>query len=114
VIAKLGAEGLLTLAVPDRRLGVAISDAGGSQRGLGPAAVAVLSSSGSPTPMRSRPIREKHSGAVTNFAGQAGRRDPARYDPRAGQIGIDLVRILSRPKVLIRTAEGHGLASRVQ
>jgi L-asparaginase II len=42
VIAKLGAEGLLCLAVPEHRLGVAIRDVSGSTRALGPAAVAVL------------------------------------------------------------------------
>ena len=42
IIAKLGAEGLLCMAVPDRRLGIAISDSSGSERGLGPGAVAVL------------------------------------------------------------------------
>ena len=71
VIAKLGAEGLLTLAVPDRRLGVAISDAGGSQRGLGPAAVAVLEQLGLADDRAVAAIRERHSGAVTNFAGDA-------------------------------------------
>ena len=70
VIAKLGAEGLLTLAVPDRRLGVAISDAGGSQRGLGPAAVAVLEQLGLADGAAISAIREKHSGAVTNFVGK--------------------------------------------
>jgi L-asparaginase II len=39
---KLGAEGLLCMAAPDRRLGIAISDSVGSERGLGPGAVAVL------------------------------------------------------------------------
>jgi L-asparaginase II len=42
VVAKLGAEGLLCVAVPERGLGVAISDSGGSERGLGPGAVAVF------------------------------------------------------------------------
>jgi L-asparaginase II len=42
VVAKLGAEGLLCLAIPDQRLGVAISDCSGSERGLGPGAAAVL------------------------------------------------------------------------
>ena len=42
IVAKLGAEGLLCMAVPDRRLGIAISDSSGSERGLGPGAVAVL------------------------------------------------------------------------
>ena len=71
VIAKLGAEGLLTMAVPDHRLGVAISDAGGSQRGLGPAAVAVLEQLDLADPVAIAAIREAHSGAVTNFAGDA-------------------------------------------
>jgi len=70
VIAKLGAEGLLTLAVPERRLGVAISDAGGSQRGLGPAAVAFLEQLGLADAGAIAAIREAHSGAVTNFAGE--------------------------------------------
>jgi L-asparaginase II len=42
VVAKLGAEGLLCLSSREHRLGIAISDAGGSPRSLGPAAVAVL------------------------------------------------------------------------
>jgi L-asparaginase II len=42
VIAKLGAEGLLCLAVPERRRGIAIVDLGGSTRSLGPAAIVVL------------------------------------------------------------------------
>jgi len=42
IVAKLGAEGLLCMAAPDRRLGIAISDSVGSERGLGPGAVAVL------------------------------------------------------------------------
>ena len=70
VVAKLGAEGLLCLAVPDRGLGIAISDASGSQRGLGPAAVAVLEQlellSGNPL----AGLRERHSGAVTSFTGE--------------------------------------------
>lgn len=42
VVAKLGAEGLLCMAIPAQGIGVAISDNGGSTRGLGPAAIAVL------------------------------------------------------------------------
>ena len=42
IVAKLGAEGLLCMAVPEHRLGIAISDSSGSERGLGPDAVAVL------------------------------------------------------------------------
>ena len=42
IVAKLGAEGLLCLAVPDRGLGIAIASDDGMPRGLGPAAIAVL------------------------------------------------------------------------
>ena len=42
VLAKLGAEGLLCLAVPGHQVGIAITDTGGSTRSLGPAAMAVL------------------------------------------------------------------------
>jgi L-asparaginase II len=42
VLAKLGAEGLLCLSLPDRRLGIAIHDLAGSTRSLGPAAITVL------------------------------------------------------------------------
>lgn len=42
VVAKLGAEGLLCLAIPHQGLGITISDEGGSTRSLGPAAIAVL------------------------------------------------------------------------
>jgi L-asparaginase II len=42
VLAKLGAEGLLCLSLPEQRLGVAINDMAGSTRSLGPAAIAVL------------------------------------------------------------------------
>jgi L-asparaginase II len=42
VVAKLGAEGLLCMAVPGHEMGVAISAMDGSERGLGPAAVSLL------------------------------------------------------------------------
>jgi L-asparaginase II len=42
VVAKLGAEGLLCMAVPEHQVGVAISALDGSERGLGPAAVSAL------------------------------------------------------------------------
>lgn len=42
VLAKLDAEGLLCLSIPDHGIGIAISDAGGASRSLGPAAVGVL------------------------------------------------------------------------
>jgi L-asparaginase II len=42
VIAKLGAEGLLCMAIPAHRLGIAITALDGFERSLGPAALAVL------------------------------------------------------------------------
>ena len=71
IIAKLGAEGLLCLAVPERRLGVAIVDADGSQRGLGPATVALLEQLELADATILGALREQHSGPVRNFAGDA-------------------------------------------
>lgn len=71
VIAKLGAEGLLCLAVPEHRLGVAIRDVSGGKRSLGPAAVAVLDALGlEPSPVLDR-LREKLCPPVRSFAGEA-------------------------------------------
>jgi L-asparaginase II len=69
IVAKLGAEALLCLAVPERGLGIAIADESGSKRGLGPAAIAVLEQLGLADAELSSALRERHSGAVTNFKG---------------------------------------------
>ena len=69
VVAKLGAEGLLCMAIPDHHLGVAISDGGGSERGLGPGAVAVLGQLELVDDSTLSTLREELCGAVTNFAG---------------------------------------------
>jgi L-asparaginase II len=69
ILAKLGAEGLLCLAVPDRGLGIAIVDADGSQRGLGPAAIAVLQQLDLIEADKIEALRKQHSGEVLNFAG---------------------------------------------
>ena len=69
IVAKLGAEALLCLAVPERGLGVAIADESGSKRGLGPAAIAVLEHLGLADADVLAPLREQHAGAVTNFKG---------------------------------------------
>jgi L-asparaginase II len=69
VVAKLGAEGLLCLAIPGHRLGVAISDAGGSTRSLGPAAVAVLGQLGLEDDMTIATLKEKLCPPVRSFAG---------------------------------------------
>ena len=69
IVAKLGAEALLCLAVPERGLGVAIADESGSKRGLGPAAIAVFEQLGLADADVLAPLREHHAGAVTNFKG---------------------------------------------
>ncbi len=70
VVAKLGAEGLLCMAVPGRRLGIAISDSGGSTRSLGPAAVATLESLGLVDDDTIGTLQEELCPPVTNFAGK--------------------------------------------
>lgn len=69
VIAKLGAEGLLCLAIPEHELGVAISDAGGSTRGLGPAAIAVLEEFGIGDASTRDGLREQLCPPVQAFVG---------------------------------------------
>lgn len=71
VVAKLGAEALLCLAVPERGLGVAISVESGSNRGLGPAAIAVLEQLDLADEGVVAALRERHSGPVTTFTGNA-------------------------------------------
>ncbi len=70
VVAKLGAEGLLCLAIPDRRLGVAISDSSGSERGLGPGAVAVLRDLGIVDEATLASLTQTLCPAVRSFAGE--------------------------------------------
>ncbi|HEV2527655.1 MAG TPA: asparaginase [Thermomicrobiales bacterium] len=71
VVAKLGAEGLLCMAVPERRLGIAITDSGGSTRSLGPGAVAVLGELELVDQDTLMVLREKLCPPVTNFAGKS-------------------------------------------
>lgn len=71
VIAKLGAEGLLCLAIPEHRLGVAISDAGGSDRSLGPAVIAVLEQLDLEGATTLDKLREKLCPPIQNNAGDA-------------------------------------------
>lgn len=67
IAAKLGAEALLCLAVPERGLGVAIADESGSSRGLGPAAVALLDRLGLADDGLRSALRERHAGPVRSF-----------------------------------------------
>lgn len=70
VIGKLGAEGLLCLAVPEHRIGVAISDAGGSTRSLGPAAIAVLDQLGVEDDATLSALREDLCPPIEGFSGR--------------------------------------------
>jgi L-asparaginase II len=69
VVAKLGAEGMLCLAIPAHRLGVTIVDAGGSKRSLGPAAIAVLEELGLEDTATLDRLREQLCPPVESFAG---------------------------------------------
>jgi L-asparaginase II len=70
VVAKLGTEGLLCMAVPEHRLGVAISDSGGSTRSLGPAAISVLEELKLEDESTIASLREQLCPPIQNFAGE--------------------------------------------
>jgi L-asparaginase II len=70
IVAKLGAEGLLCLAVPERGLGIAIASEDGMPRGLGPAAIATLEQLGVATTETLCALRERYAGAVPSFKGE--------------------------------------------
>ena len=69
VVAKIGAEGLLCLAVPDHGLGIAIRFADGSTRGHAVAAAAVLEQLGLVEPAVVAAFREQHDPALKNHNG---------------------------------------------
>jgi L-asparaginase II len=70
IVAKLGAEGLLCLAAPERGLGIAISSDDGIQRGLGPAAIGAMEQLGLADEAALCALRERYAGAVPNFKGE--------------------------------------------
>ena len=70
IVAKLGAEGLLCLAVPERGLGIAIADDDGSSRALGPAAVAVIEQLELAEPAIVATLRKRHAETVKTFGGE--------------------------------------------
>ncbi len=70
LVAKLGAEGVLCIGVPERGLGIAIVMDDGSTRGQGPATVAVLEQLELADARTLAKIREQHSDGVKNFAGK--------------------------------------------
>ena len=71
IVAKLGAEGLLCLAVPERSLGIAIAADDGSSCALGPAAVAVIEQLELAEPAIVDTLRERHVEMVKTFGGEA-------------------------------------------
>lgn len=70
IVAKLGAEGLLCMAIPERRLGIAIASDDGMKRGLGPAAIATLEQLGISDGEMLCALRERYAGAVPSFKGE--------------------------------------------
>ena len=69
VVAKLGAEGLVCLAVPERGLGIAIRESAGASRALGPVAVAVLEALAVEPPQVLDRLREALVEPVRAFSG---------------------------------------------
>jgi L-asparaginase II len=70
IVAKLGAEGLLCLAVPERGLGIAIAADDGSSRALAPAAVGVIEQLALVDPKIVDTLRERHVETVKTFGGE--------------------------------------------
>jgi L-asparaginase II len=70
IVAKLGAEGLLCLAVPERGLGIAIASDDGMPRGLGPAAIATLEQLELTDDSALCTLRKQYAGAVPSFKGK--------------------------------------------
>jgi L-asparaginase II len=71
IVAKLGAEGVLCLAVPERGLGIAIVADDGSSRALAPAAVGVIEQLELVEPKIVDTLRERHIETVKTFGGEA-------------------------------------------
>ena len=64
IVAKLGAEGLLCLAAPERGLGIAIASDDGMPRGLGPAVISTLEQLELADDRALCALREQFAGAV--------------------------------------------------
>jgi L-asparaginase II len=69
IIAKLGAEGLICLALPDEQIGIAVSVSDGSQRATGPIVIGLLDQLGVLDSDELRQLKERHSFEITNFNG---------------------------------------------
>ena len=70
IVAKLGAEGLLCLAAPERGLGIAITSDDGMPRGLGPAAISTFEQLELADDRALCALREQFAGAVPSFRGE--------------------------------------------
>ncbi len=70
VVAKLGAEGLLSLAVPGHQLGIAIRESGGASRALGPTACAIIDALGIEPGEVVQKLREALIEPVKAFSGK--------------------------------------------
>ncbi|HEX2280907.1 MAG TPA: asparaginase [Thermomicrobiales bacterium] len=70
IVAKLGAEGLLCLAAPERGWGIAITSDDGMPRGLGPAAISTLEQLELADDRDLCGLREQFAGAVPSFKGE--------------------------------------------
>jgi L-asparaginase II len=70
IVAKLGAEGLLCLAAPERGWGIAITSDDGMPRGLGPAAIRTLEQLELADDRDLCGLREQFAGAVPSFKGE--------------------------------------------
>src|SRR5215213_8310199 len=69
IVAKLGAEGLLCMAVPERGLGIAIRAMDGSERARGPIALHALDQLDLLTDAERDELAKRQSPPVTNFNG---------------------------------------------
>lgn len=69
LVAKGGAEGLECVALPERRLGIALKCEDGNARGLGPALVGILDQLGLLDPDAIRSLDEQRRPVIRNHAG---------------------------------------------
>lgn len=69
LVAKLGAEGLICIAAPERGLGIAISVLDGSERARGPITLSVLEQLDLLNEKEREELRQRQDPPITNFNG---------------------------------------------
>jgi L-asparaginase II len=84
LVAKLGAEGLLCVAVPERAIGLAISAEDGSTRALGPVVIAVLEALELANGDMLAALRERHGRDSYDVRGRARRGGETGLHARSG------------------------------